>query len=42
MSNLPTQQWYPDSGATHHVTNKLDFILGGVDLPGFDHVLQLQ
>lgn len=37
--SLPNQHWYPDSGATHHVTNNSEFLLDGVNLPGSDQVL---
>ncbi|PNX62373.1 hypothetical protein L195_g061114, partial [Trifolium pratense] len=38
-STHASQLWYPDSGATHHVTNNSDNLLDSVSLSGSDQVL---
>lgn len=34
-----TQSWYPDTGATLHVTNNVDYLSESIALPGTDQVL---
>lgn len=38
-SHLRDQAWFPDSGATHHVTNNPSNLLDSISLPGSDQVL---
>lgn len=39
LTTFSSQQWYPDLGATHHVTDNSDYLLDGVNLPGSDELL---